>query len=489
MPDANDMDLVREYAARNSEPAFETLVRRHVSLVYSVALRQVGNPAQAEEITQAVFLILARKAARLRPDTILPGWLHETARFASASFLRGELRRHHREQEAYVQSKLQESTADPAWEQLAPLLDEAIGQLGKADRNAVVLRFFQNKSAREIAAALNVHESAAQKRLNRAVEKLRAWFLKRGVAVSADALTGALLVNSIPGVPGHLAASVMAVSAKGTAVSSSTLTLIKGALKIMALTKAKSAVVIGAAVLLTGGITTLVVDKVVYKNSWADNPKYWETDSRVLGKVPAGVFIFRPTRFTNGGGGVWAGDRMVAKNYSVGDLVDNTYGFSQVRTVFPPDMPREHFDVMSTMTGGSTTLVKNELQKRFRLTAHPETRDTDVLLLKVQNPNPPGLKPHVGNDGNSSSMGGNGIIKIQNQQLSGFVGGTIESRVGVPVLDETGLTGHYDLQLQWKSGPGESDKDAFVRAVRDQLGLELVPATRPIKMLVVEKVK
>ena len=225
MPDAKDMDLVREYAARNSEPAFETLVRRHVSLVYSVALRQTGNPAQAEEITQAVFLILARKAARLRPDTVLAGWLHETARFASASFLRGEQRRRHREQEAYMQSKLQESSADAAWEQLAPLLDEAIGQLGKADRNAVVLRFFQNKSAREIAAALNVHESAAQKRLNRAVEKLRAYFFKRGVAVSAGALIGSLSVNSVHGAPVHLAASVMAVSAKGTAVSSSTLTL------------------------------------------------------------------------------------------------------------------------------------------------------------------------------------------------------------------------------------------------------------------------
>jgi RNA polymerase sigma factor (sigma-70 family) len=262
MPDANDMDLVREYAARNSEPAFETLVRRHVSMVYSVALRQVGNPAQAEEITQAVFLILARKAARLRPDTILPGWLHETARFASASFLRGELRRQRREQEAYVQSKLQESTTDPAWEQLAPLLDEAIGKLGKADRNAVVLRFFQNKSAREIAAALNVHESAAQKRLNRAVEKLRAWFLKRGVAVSADALTGALLIHSVQGAPAHLAASVLAASTKGTAVSSSTLTLIKGALKIMAWTKAKTAIVIGTATILTIGTGVFVVEEI-----------------------------------------------------------------------------------------------------------------------------------------------------------------------------------------------------------------------------------
>jgi RNA polymerase sigma factor (sigma-70 family) len=259
MPDANDMDLVREYAARNSEPAFETLVRRHVSLVYSVALRQVGNPVQAEEITQAVFLILARKAARLRPDTVLAAWLHETARFASASFLRGESRRRRREQEAYMQSKLQESSADPAWEQLAPLLDEAIGQLGKADRNAVVLRFFQNKSAREIAAALNVHESAAQKRLNRAVEKLRAYFLKRGVTVSAGALTGALSVNSVHGAPAHLAASVMAVSAKGTAVSSSTLTLIQGALKIMAWTKAKTAAVAVTAVILAAGTTTVVI--------------------------------------------------------------------------------------------------------------------------------------------------------------------------------------------------------------------------------------
>ena len=251
------MDLVREYAARNSEPAFETLVRRHVSLVYSVALRQVGNPAQAEEITQAVFLILARKAARLRPDTVLAGWLHETARYVAASFLRGETRRIHREQEAYMQSNFQESSsADSVWQQLEPLLDDAIGQLSRADRNAVVFRFFQNKSAREIAEALHVHESAAQKRVNRAVEKLRAWFLKRGVAVSADALTGALSVNCIPCAPAHLAASIMSASAKGAAASTSTLTLIKGALKIMAWTKMKSIMVTGACVLLAGGVST-----------------------------------------------------------------------------------------------------------------------------------------------------------------------------------------------------------------------------------------
>ncbi len=256
----------------------------------------------------------------------------------------------------------------------------------------------------------------------------------------------------------------------------------------MAWTKAKTVIVGGAVVLLVAGTTTVVVDKVVYKNAWADNPKVWASDSRVLDKNPAGVFIFRPTRFPNDGSGVWSDDRMVMKNSSVGDLVDRTYGFSQVRTVFSPDMPREHFDVMSTMAGGSTTLIKNELQKRFHLTAHPETRDTDVLLLKVQNPNPSGLKLHIGNNGNSSSMSGDGKMTIQNQQLSSLVS-TLESRAGLPVLDETGLTGYYDLHLQWNRRPGESDKDAFVRAVREQLGLELVPAKRPIEMLVVEEAK
>jgi uncharacterized protein (TIGR03435 family) len=209
----------------------------------------------------------------------------------------------------------------------------------------------------------------------------------------------------------------------------------------------------------------------------------------VLEKIPAGVFIFRPTRFANGGGGVWVGSRMSVKNYSVSDLIDNAYGFGYTRTVFVADMPPDRYDVMATVPGGSDELLKNELKKRYGLTAHSEMRGADVLLLKVQNPNPPGLKPHRGDDGNSSSwMGGDGKITIQNQKLSGFIG-TIDSRVGVPVLDETGLTGNCDLHLQWKREPGESDKAAFVRALREQLGFELVPSRKPIKMLIVEKAK
>ena len=104
MPDANDMELLRDYDRHASEAAFAELVQRHIGLVYSAALRHVGIAAQAEEITQAVFIILARKASGLRPDTILEGWLYETTRLTSLSFLRGERRRQFREQEAYMQS-------------------------------------------------------------------------------------------------------------------------------------------------------------------------------------------------------------------------------------------------------------------------------------------------------------------------------------------------------------------------------------------------
>jgi len=100
------MELVREFAARRSDAAFETLVSRHLNLVYSVALRQVRDPHLAQEVAQAVFIILARKAKSLGPKTILSGWLFRTAQYASADALKIQRRRKHREQEAYMQSIL-----------------------------------------------------------------------------------------------------------------------------------------------------------------------------------------------------------------------------------------------------------------------------------------------------------------------------------------------------------------------------------------------
>jgi RNA polymerase sigma factor (sigma-70 family) len=263
MQETNDMDLLRDYSRQGSEAAFAELVQRHINLVYSVALRHAGITAHAEEITQAVFIILARKAAGLRRDTILEGWLYETTRLTALSFLRSERRRRFREQEAYMQSRLNEpDPRDAVWSQLAPLLDEAMARLGKTDRDAVVLRFFNDKGVREVANALQVSEAAAQRRILRALEKLHRFFNRHGISSTTAIVAGAISANSVQAAPAALAKSVTAVAlAKGAAASTSTLTLIKGALKIMAWTKTKTAVVgVAAAFLGIGGIA-LVVDR------------------------------------------------------------------------------------------------------------------------------------------------------------------------------------------------------------------------------------
>ena len=145
MQNLDDNALLREYVECNSEVAFTTLVLRHVNKVYSVAMRHTGNPAQAEEITQAVFVILAKKSGALREGVILSGWLYHTARLASVTFIRSEIRRARRQQEAYMQSVSNESSVD-VWRQIAPLLDAAMANLNEQDRHAVVLRFFDLKS-------------------------------------------------------------------------------------------------------------------------------------------------------------------------------------------------------------------------------------------------------------------------------------------------------------------------------------------------------
>jgi RNA polymerase sigma factor (sigma-70 family) len=262
MPDANDMDLVREYARDHSEPAFAGLVQRHINLVYSVALRCTGNSEDAQDVTQAVFIILARKAASLRDRTVLTGWLYETTRFTAARFIRTRVRRQIREQEAYMQSSSNEPDPDGVWRQLSPLLEEAMTQLGEKDRALLALRFFENKSGAETAAALGIQEWAVHKRTSRAVEKLRTFFGRRGISVSAGVLIAAVSANSLQAAPTGLAATVTAVAAKGAAVSGSTLTLVKGALKLMAWAKAKTVIIATAGVILATGATAIVVKEI-----------------------------------------------------------------------------------------------------------------------------------------------------------------------------------------------------------------------------------
>ena len=229
---SDDMALVREYAQSNSEQAFATLVSRHVNLVHSVALRQVHDPSFAEEITQAVFIILARKAKSLSPKTILPGWLCRTARYVSGRALRTERRRQFREREAQMQSTLNEADSD-AWQHIAPLLDEALNRLGTKEHDAVVLRFFEGKELKEVGTAIGTTEDGARMRVNRGLDNLWKFFTKKGATLSAATIAGAVSAHSVQSAPVGLAKSVTALAvAKGAAVSSSVLTLVKGALRI-----------------------------------------------------------------------------------------------------------------------------------------------------------------------------------------------------------------------------------------------------------------
>ena len=174
----DDMALLREYAAGNSEAAFETLVSRRVGFVYSAALRQVRDPHLAEEVTQAVFIILAQKAGRISGKTILAGWLFRTTRFAALAQMRADAKRRRREQEANMQTEIQPAAPDLFWEQMSPLLDEALATLGETDRQAVLLRFFENKSLAEVGNSLGTGEDTARKRVSRALEKLHRYFFQ-----------------------------------------------------------------------------------------------------------------------------------------------------------------------------------------------------------------------------------------------------------------------------------------------------------------------
>jgi len=249
----DDLTLLREYSRNQSEAAFAALVSRHVNLVYSVALRQVRDPHLAEEITQAVFIILARKADAIGDKTILPGWLCRTARYVSVRALRTQIRRQQREHEAHMQTQIQndlsrrsEAEAE-TWTHIEPLLDGAMGRLGQKDHDALVLRFFENKNFAEVGAALGTGEDAAKMRVNRALEKLRKIFTKHGIVSTTAILAGAISANAVSAAPAGLAATISA------AVSGSTLTTAT----IVAATKALAMTTLQKTLITTALITTI----------------------------------------------------------------------------------------------------------------------------------------------------------------------------------------------------------------------------------------
>jgi RNA polymerase sigma factor (sigma-70 family) len=215
-----DQELLRDYDVCQSEAAFAELVRRHVDFVYSVALRMVRDPHLAEDVTQGVFTALARSASELAKRPVLAGWLHRTATNLAANAVRADVRRRAREQQAATMKDLNEPEVQ--WDQLAPHLDDALGELSEPDRDALLLRYFEGKSAREMAQVLGTSEEAAQKRVNRAVDRLRDILNRRGISVGTKGLAVVIVANAVQAAPSGLSAAMStATSLAGTVVGTS----------------------------------------------------------------------------------------------------------------------------------------------------------------------------------------------------------------------------------------------------------------------------
>src|SRR5215469_6040821 len=248
---ANDAELLSQFACDSATPAgqdaFAELVNRHLDLVYSAALRQVRSPQLAEEVSQSVFTQLAHHATALKPNTVLAAWLHRVTCHAAIDTVRREARRQARERIACEMSTLMNDEAAD-WTQIEPHLDQAVQSLDETDRAAILLRFFENKSLREVGETLGSNEDAAQKRVSRALDRLRDYFVKNKVAVPVGGLAVVISANAIHAAPLGLSSTIAAASLTVPISASATLTTAK----IIAMTTiqkiAIGAALVGAAV-------------------------------------------------------------------------------------------------------------------------------------------------------------------------------------------------------------------------------------------------
>lgn len=245
--------LLAQYAQTGSEAAFRELVARYVDLVYSAAVRLVnGDTHLAEDVTQTVFADLAGTARKLSGEVMLGGWLHRHTCFVASKLLRSERRRLARERQAVEMNALEDhSAANLA--SVAPILDDAINQLGAEDRTAILLRFFEQRDFQSVGAALGSNEDAARKRVDRALDKLESLLKKRGVAFSAAALASALGTQAVTAAPAGLAITISAAAlTSAAAAGTSTLTI----LNIMSMTKLKASIL---AAIVAAAVTVPIV--------------------------------------------------------------------------------------------------------------------------------------------------------------------------------------------------------------------------------------
>ncbi len=245
----DDWQLLRRFVERDSQEAFAALTKRYLGLVYSVCRREVADAETAEDVTQAVFLILARKAPTLRRNVVLSGWLFQTARFAAKNARTRAQRRAAYEQKAAELTQQQVTREDAAWAEIEPVLNQSLAALREGERESVLLRFFQGMSFAETGTALGVSEEAARKRVTRALEKMRRFFGQEGIVVPGAALAALLSAHAAKAVPAQLTGEIVKTLV-GTVPGQVSL-ISQGVLQAMNIFKLKVAA--GAAALVLAG--------------------------------------------------------------------------------------------------------------------------------------------------------------------------------------------------------------------------------------------
>jgi RNA polymerase sigma factor (sigma-70 family) len=254
-----DSKLLAECAKNGGAEGFPGLVERHIDFVYAAALRQTGDPHVAQDITQAVFLLFLQRAGRLKAGTLVKGWLFSATRYVVANARRAETRRKLHEREAAAMRS--EAVCEDHWPGVAPILDDALAELSKKDRGILLLRFFEDLPLAALGKELGISEQAAQKRTERALERLRHLLVGRGAAVAGASLGGILQAGVARAAPPHLARATIDLALNGvsaSAQSSSAFSLAKGTEYFMAVSKIKSIAVIVVICLLVVSMAFIV---------------------------------------------------------------------------------------------------------------------------------------------------------------------------------------------------------------------------------------
>ncbi|HSZ58288.1 MAG TPA: sigma-70 family RNA polymerase sigma factor [Tepidisphaeraceae bacterium] len=247
----DDARWLKQFVDEGSEDAFERLVRKHVHLVYSAALRQLKDSALAEDVTQLTFIALSQKAQTLRRECALSAWLLVTTRYLCLDTLKASARRQRHEQTAAAMAKaMDQSPRHSDWEEFSPYLDAALASLSPQDRRAITLRYFEGQNFNEVAQTMGTSLDAAKQRVHRATLRMRKFFVARGVNVTASAIGPAITALAVHVAPPHLVASATSAGLAAKTAVATTLSA-KGTAVVMA--SAKTKIIAGAAALLLVG--------------------------------------------------------------------------------------------------------------------------------------------------------------------------------------------------------------------------------------------